>query len=59
MYDENILSIVKALDQSLAHIDYLLSNEKLSFIDNSSLTSLRSELAKQIDKLKSLYETKA
>ncbi|MFX8629401.1 hypothetical protein ABTM53_25110 [Acinetobacter baumannii] len=59
MYDENIRSVAGALDQSLTHIDYLLSNEKLSFIDNSSLTSLRSELAEQIDKLKSLYETKA
>ncbi|WP_119054942.1 hypothetical protein [Acinetobacter colistiniresistens] len=49
--------IVKDLNESLIHIDYLFANENLSFVDRSSLSALRKELAKQIDKIRSLYES--
>jgi len=56
---EQLEVIVKDLNESLVHIDYLFANEELSFIDRSSLSELRKELVAKIDRIKSLYETKA
>ncbi|NAR54600.1 hypothetical protein GPS59_11460 [Acinetobacter haemolyticus] len=56
---EQLESIVKELNDSLIHIDYLFANENLSFIDRSSLSELRKELVGKIDRIKSLYESKA
>lgn len=56
---EQLEIIVKELNESLIHIDYLFANENLSFIDRSSLSALRKELVVKIDRIKSLYESKA
>lgn len=49
--------IVKELNDSLIHIDYLFANETLSFIDRSTLSQLRKELVGKIDRIKTLYES--
>ena len=56
---EELEIIVNELNDSLIHIDYLFANENLSFIDRSSLAELRKELVGKIDRIKTLYESKA
>lgn len=54
---EDLEIIVKELNDSLIHIDYLFANEELSSIDRSSLSELRKELVGKIDRIKTLYES--
>lgn len=56
---EDLEIIVNELNDSLIHIDYLFANEEISFIDRSSLSELRKELVGKIDRIKTLYESKA
>lgn len=55
---EELEIIVKELNDSLIHIDYLFANQNISFIDRSSLSELRKELVGKIDRIKTLYESK-
>ena len=56
---EDLEIIVNELNDSLIHIDYLFTNEEISSIDRSSLSELRKELVGKIDRIKTLYESKA
>ena len=52
---EELEVIVKELNDSLIHIDYMFANEEISSIDRSSLSELRKELLGKIDRIRSLY----
>ena len=63
--DKVLIGTIKGLNECLVHVQYLLANENLSFIDKSSLKPMERTLSASIDGLtklvdpQSLDETKA
>ena len=50
--------LIQEFDQCLIHTNYLLMECSREFPDRSSLRALHKDLSKNIDKLKSLLESK-
>lgn len=54
--DKVLIGTIKGLNECLVHVQYLLANEKLSFMDNSSLQPMKRTLSASIEGLTKLVD---
>lgn len=56
--DKSLIIVLKDLNESLFHVEYLLANPAISFIDDSTLRPLKRTLSKSITSISKLVDSK-
>lgn len=54
--DKPVIIVIKDLNECLFHVEYLLANRSISFIDDSTLRPLKRNLSKSINALSKLVD---